>query len=123
MEEPTVNNPGDMDMIALEGRLDEKTAPDLEKALCSLIETGHGRLIINCDKLDCISDTGIDVVLDALKKARDLGGDIRLVCTDPEMKQALDDDGLSKILSIFSCDDDAVKSFLLDYRLSTDLPT
>lgn len=121
MEEYVVNNPGDMEMISLEGRLDESTAADLKKALGSLIETGRSRFIINCDKLDCISDIGIDVVLDALKKAQDLGGDIRLVCSDTEMKQALEADGLSKILSIFICDDDAIKSFLFDYPKSPDL--
>jgi anti-sigma B factor antagonist len=123
LEDTVVNNPGDMDMIALEGRLDESTAADLQRALCTLLETGYTRLIINCDKLDCINDTGIDVVLHALKKAQDLGGDIRLVCTDPDMKKALDEDGLSKILSVFVCDDDAIKSYLFDHPSSEDLST
>ena len=123
MSETIENNPGDMDMISIKGRLEEETSSDLEQAIDSLIDTGHYRLIINCEELDYISDSGIEVIEKAVKKVRDYGGDIRLVCPDEEMRLALEDEGLAKVLPIFSCNDDAIKSYLFFYPATPDLST
>ena len=52
--------------IALEGRLDITTAPDLEKALKDL--DGVTELIIDCEKLIYISSAGLRVLLISQKK-------------------------------------------------------
>jgi anti-anti-sigma factor len=109
------NNPGDMDIVALGGRLDDCTSAKLLEALNSLMETGRVRLIINCENLEYISDEGLTAFSEALKKAKDLGGNIKLVCTDPEMKTSINAEEVTQALTIYACDEDAIKSYLWDY--------
>ena len=62
------NNNGNLNM-ALEGRLDTTTAPELE----SFIEknyTGAGSLVIDCEKLVYISSAGLRVLLATQKKTK-----------------------------------------------------
>ena len=54
--------------VALEGRLDTTTAPELENFLCRNYD-GAGALIIDCEKLVYISSAGLRVLLTAHKKS------------------------------------------------------
>lgn len=51
--------------LAIEGRLDTMTSPDLEKELQTI--TDSKELIIDCAKLDYISSAGLRVLLSAHK--------------------------------------------------------
>ena len=57
--------------IALEGRLDTTTAPELEKELVGLDNVTE--LIMDMEKLDYISSAGLRVLLWAHKTMRDKG--------------------------------------------------
>ena len=62
------NNNGNLN-VALEGRLDTTTAPELE----SFIEknyTGAASLVIDCEKLVYISSAGLRVLLATQKKTK-----------------------------------------------------
>ena len=53
--------------IALVGRLDTTTAPDLEKELKELFEQGVSQLTMDFEQLDYISSAGLRVLLSAQK--------------------------------------------------------
>ena len=55
--------------VALEGRLDTTTAPDLENFLNDNYKIGTS-LTIDCEKLAYISSAGLRVLLTAQKKSR-----------------------------------------------------
>ena len=55
--------------IALDGRLDTTTAPDLEAFLGSNYD-GKGAIVIDCEKLAYISSAGLRVLLSAQKKTK-----------------------------------------------------
>ena len=55
--------------VALEGRLDTTTAPELESFLGKNYN-GTGSLVINCEKLSYISSAGLRVLLAAQKKSK-----------------------------------------------------
>ena len=57
---------GDALTIALEGRLDTTTAPELEKALKESLD-GMAALTLDLEKLDYISSAGLRVLLSAQK--------------------------------------------------------
>ena len=62
------NNDGNLN-VALEGRLDTITAPDLE----SLLNKNHDAktyLVIDCEKLVYVSSAGLRVLLGAQKKTK-----------------------------------------------------
>jgi anti-sigma B factor antagonist len=106
------NNPKDMDVIHLGGKLDCNSAPDLEQALNNLIETLHIHLVINCEKLEFIDSSGFGVILSALQKARNVEGDIKLACLKPEIKEVVATDELSNVITFFDTEEDAIKSYL-----------
>ena len=55
--------------VALEGRLDTTTAPDLEKVLGDNYD-GAGSIVIDCKNLLYISSAGLRVLLSAQKKTK-----------------------------------------------------
>ena len=63
----TKNNDGMV--VALDGRLDTTTAPELEGVLMDNYE-GTGALVIDCEKLAYISSAGLRVLLAAQKKTQ-----------------------------------------------------
>ena len=63
------NKNGDNLGVALDGRLDTTTAPELERVLCENYD-GCGSLTIDCAALSYISSAGLRVLLAAQKKSR-----------------------------------------------------
>ena len=55
--------------VALEGRLDTTTAPELENFINQNYD-GEGSLVINCEKLAYISSAGLRILLGAQKKTK-----------------------------------------------------
>ena len=55
--------------IALDGRLDTNTAPELESFIAENYD-GKGSIVINCEKLSYISSAGLRVLLGAQKKTK-----------------------------------------------------
>ena len=55
--------------VALDGRLDTTTAPELESLLGQNYD-GTGSVVIDCEKLSYISSAGLRVLLSAQKKTK-----------------------------------------------------
>ena len=86
--------------VALEGRLDTTTAPELEKALTEALD-GVEALTIDLEKLEYISSAGLRVLLSAQKKIRE-NGDGRLVVRNASdlVKEVFEVTGFCDILTI-----------------------
>ncbi|MBO5496537.1 MAG: STAS domain-containing protein [Oscillospiraceae bacterium] len=84
--------------IALEGRLDTVTAPDLEKSLKESIE-GVSELVMDFEKLDYISSAGLRVLLGAHKTMSKKGG-MKVVNANEMVKEVFDVTGFADILDI-----------------------
>jgi len=100
-----------VNVISLSGRLDAYCANEVEKKLDSLIEAGQSRLVVDLDKLEYISSSGLRVFLAALKKARKQQGDIKLACLKPFIKEVFDIAGFSQLFNIFDTEEAAVSDF------------
>ena len=61
---------GSVHVARLQGRLDSHNAPDLERGLRELLDTGGARLLFDLAGLDYISSAGLRVLLLAAKKLR-----------------------------------------------------
>ena len=84
--------------VALEGRLDTTTAPELEAEMKQSLP-GITELIMDFEKLDYISSAGLRVLLSAQKVMNKQGKMfIRNVC--PEIKEIFDVTGFADILTI-----------------------
>lgn len=68
----TKTNEGDAVMLALEGRLDTITAPQLEEVIKSELDSVQ-YLVFNMEGLDYLSSAGLRVILAAQKKMNKQG--------------------------------------------------
>ena len=94
----TKNAADDVLTIALEGRLDTNTAPDLEKELKESTE-GINELILDLEKLEYISSAGLRVLLAAQKTMAKKGG-MKLIHVNDLIMEILDVTGFVDILEI-----------------------
>ena len=101
----------DVNVLSLSGRLDAYSSNDVEKMLDTLIETGQIKLILNLDKLEYISSSGLRVFLAELKKVRKQQGDIKLVCMKPHIKEVFDIAGFTQLFNIFENENAACENF------------
>ena len=93
----TVNE--DVTDIALVGRLDTTTAPDLEKELKELFEKGTSQLCLDFEQLDYISSAGLRVLLFAQKSLSE-NGKMTIRNVKPEIMEVFDITGFVDILTI-----------------------
>jgi anti-sigma B factor antagonist len=108
IEEKKLDN---VNVLSLSGRLDAYSATEVEKKLDSLLDAGQPRLVIDLEKLEYISSSGLRVFLAALKKAKKLEGDIKLAGMKPFIKEVFDIAGFSQLFNIFDTREAAVSSF------------
>lgn len=84
--------------IALEGRLDTTTAPELEQALKQDLE-GATALTLDFSKLDYISSAGLRVLLSAHKAMSRKGG-MKVTHVNEIVNEVFEVTGFSDILTI-----------------------
>ena len=82
--------------VALNGRLDTTTAPELEKFLGENYD-GTGSLVINCEKMAYISSAGLRVLLAAQKKTK---GAMKLINICELVMEVFEMTGFADILVI-----------------------
>lgn len=105
------NKLGNVNVLSLSGRLDAYYATEVEKKLDSLIDAGQPCLVIDLEKLEYISSSGLRVFLAGLKKARKQQGDIKLSCMKPFIREVFDVAGFSQLFNIFDTQEAAVSGF------------
>lgn len=84
--------------IAVQGRLDTTTAPDLEKEIKSSLD-GVTELIMDFEKLDYISSAGLRVLLSA-HKAMSKQGAMKVTNVNEMVMEVFEVTGFSDILTI-----------------------
>jgi anti-sigma B factor antagonist len=99
---------GDVDIVAVNGEVDVYTAPALRERLNGLISTGRCRLVIDLHGVQFLDSTGLGVLVGALKKARSLGGELTLVCSQERILKVFRITGLTSVFPIHATLDEAV---------------
>ena len=94
----TKNLNGSTLTVALEGRLDTTTAPELEQALKESLD-GANELTMDFAKLDYISSAGLRVLLSAHKAMSKKGG-MKVVNVNEVVSEVFDVTGFADILDI-----------------------
>lgn len=86
-------------IVEIIGRLDTITAPELEAAVKPLIANGL-ELILDCEKLEYISSSGLRVVIATHKQMTACTGRLVVRRLNREVKSVFDLTGFSNILNI-----------------------
>ena len=89
------NNEGIL-TVALDGRLDTTTAPELETFLAENFD-GTAALVIECEKLIYVSSAGLRVLLATKKKAK---GSMKLIHVCELVMEVFEMTGFADILTI-----------------------
>jgi anti-sigma B factor antagonist len=84
--------------VAIEGRLDTTTAPELEKALGTLLE-GVTDLVLDMTNLEYVSSAGLRVILKA-QKVMFRSGKMKLIGVNESIMEVFEITGFSDILEI-----------------------
>ena len=84
--------------VAVEGRLDTTTAPELEAELKKSMESAES-LVLDCTKLDYISSAGLRVLLYAHKIMCGKGG-MKVTGINEIVREVLEVTGFTDILTI-----------------------
>lgn len=82
--------------IRLAGRLDAAEAERAQKALSAV----HGPVTFDCEELDYISSAGIGVLIEAYKRIRAAGHEVRFVRMLPRVRSIFAYAGLDRVLNI-----------------------
>ena len=89
---------GNVLTIALEGRLDTLTAPDLDTELKASMEDAES-LVLDMKALDYISSAGLRVLLSAQKVMSRKGG-MKLINVNETVMEVFEGTGFSELLTI-----------------------
>ena len=91
---------GDICTVVLEGDLDVYSSAHLKKVLTSLIAEGSANLMLDLRKVDFMDSSGLGVLVSTLRRSRELGGGIRLVCAENGVLKILRITGLDRVFPI-----------------------
>ena len=86
------------EILALVGRLDTMTAPELETEISAMLPTVQS-LTLDMEKLDYISSAGLRVILKTQKALEKKSG-LKLTHVSDEVKEVFDITGFSDFLSM-----------------------
>lgn len=75
-------------VLALTGRLDATTAPDLKVWLMGLVRGGHVQIVIDLTRVPFIDSSGLAALVSGLKATREAGGALKLVGLNEQTRTA-----------------------------------
>jgi anti-anti-sigma factor len=101
------------ELLSVSGRVDSSTAPELEKVLLGLIQSGQKNIVVNLKDTDFISSAGLKALLSALMKVRKMipAGDVVISEIRPELRESFDLVGFDRLFTFHDDNMRAVGSF------------
>ena len=104
-------NVGDIKVIKVIGELDALVAPKLKERITKLVEMDTIKFIIDFEELVHINSLAMGILRGKLRVVKDIGGDIKLINLNENIKTIFEMIGLDEIFEIYETEDEAVESF------------
>ncbi len=98
-------------IISLSGRLDANTAPELQKEIKQLVESGESKLLMNFDKIAYVSSAGLRVLITTVKLLKPKKGQLVLSNMSLAIYEVLKIAGFTAIFTICDTEDKALSEF------------
>jgi anti-sigma B factor antagonist len=76
-------------LVAIDGRLDAHNVPEAREQLDASIASGTSRLVVDLSNVSFLDSAGLAMLVTALKRARQEGGDVKLVWPISENTQRI----------------------------------
>jgi anti-sigma B factor antagonist len=91
---------GDVPVVAVSGELDLASVPGLRGRLEAHLDAGRSMIVVDLRAVTFLDSTALGVLVGVLKRCRELGGDLRLVITEPRILKLFRITGLQEAFSI-----------------------
>jgi anti-sigma B factor antagonist len=91
---------GAVPVVAVSGEIDVATAPQLRESLHRIIAEGDSTIVLDLLGVTFLDSTTLGVLLGALKRCREKGGDLHLVVADPRIMKIFEITGLTSVFTI-----------------------
>lgn len=89
-------------ILAVDGRLDTLSAPDLAQAIKGQTAVGCYRLVIDLRKVDYLNSAGIKALAQGAQQTRQQGGDLRIANARAHVKFVLHLAGVDSIIKLYA---------------------
>ncbi|RNL83326.1 STAS domain-containing protein [Halostreptopolyspora alba] len=86
--------------VTVRGEIDLYTAPQLRSEFVHALDDGAHRLIVDMSRVEFCDSTGLNVLLSAMKRSREKGGDLILVAPNSAVTKLLEVTGLDSVFTI-----------------------
>ena len=91
---------GGVPIIAVSGEIDVATAPQLRESLHGVIAEGRATVVLDLLAVTFLDSTALGVLVGALKRCRESGGELHVVVTDPRVMKIFEITGLNNVFPI-----------------------
>jgi len=98
---------GGVPIVSVSGEIDVATAPGLREQLQGLVAAGHATVVVDLLGVTFLDSTALGVLVGALKRCREAGGDLRLVIAEPRILKVFEITGLTDVFTITPTIDEA----------------
>ncbi len=95
-----------MPVVAVAGELDLAVAPSLHQRLDLVLSSGATTIAVDLREATFLDSVALGVLLSALDRCRQRGGDLHLVVTEPRILKVLEITGLAKAFPVHARLDD-----------------
>jgi anti-sigma B factor antagonist len=94
-------------VLRVSGDVDFDVAPELKQRIVGRVDAGDRKLIIDLSAVGFIDSTAIGVLVAALKRLRDAGGTLMVVCDNDDVRSIFATVGLESVIPLHRSDQDA----------------
>ncbi len=107
-----VKQSGSICTLKLKGAL--KSGPpvdELNKTIQSALDGGYVYIVLNLEAMPVLDSSGIGAIVNALRRAKKMGGDVKLVNPSPFAEKTFKMVGILNLFSVYPTEDSAVTAF------------
>lgn len=97
-------------VVSASGEIDVETAPPLRDRLQALTTSGKSTVVVDLLGVTFLDSTALGLLVGALKRCRESGGDLPLVIAEPRILKVFEITGLTGVFPIHSRVEEAVRS-------------
>lgn len=98
---------GDITFVSLAGRFDIATMDPVRDWFNEAIPAGKVNLVVNLSEVTFVDSAALAVLVQAMKRSREMGGDVRLCCLRQPVRMIFELTRLDKAFEILTTEKDA----------------
>ncbi|MBI3909598.1 MAG: STAS domain-containing protein [Armatimonadetes bacterium] len=98
----------EMVIVRVEGEVDVYTSPRLKQEIVEQLNDGKTRIIVDLNSVEYLDSTALGVLIGGLKRARERGGDLQLICNNARILRIFEITGLTRIFQIHRSREEAL---------------